>query len=86
MKRLFNEYSAALYYEGNAKHIDQLMTDACQKVWDEVVLADDVCPRDAASLCHQTVTGLFAENILRRAMAKRRIERGEGMNRKGEKV
>jgi hypothetical protein len=74
MKRLYNEYSAAPY-EGNAKHIDLLMTDAFQRVWDEVVLADDVCPRDAESLCHQALAGLFAENILRRAVGKRRLER-----------
>jgi hypothetical protein len=82
MKRLYNEYSAAPY-EGNAKHIDMLMTDAFRRVWDEVVLADDVCPRDAESLCHQALTGLFAENILRRAMGKRRLERNtrnEGAN------
>jgi len=76
MKRLFNEYSAAPSWEGNARHISQLMTDAFQKVWDEVVVADDVCPRDTESLCHQTLSGLFAENILRRAMKKRRLERG----------
>jgi hypothetical protein len=75
VKRLFNEYSAAPY-EGNAKHVDLLMTDAFQKVWDEVVIADDVCPRDTEALCHQALAGLFAENILRRAMGKRRLERG----------
>jgi hypothetical protein len=74
VKRLYNEYSVAPY-DGNAKHIDLLMTDAFHRVWDEVVLADDVCPRDAESLCHQTLAGLFAGNILRRAMGKRRVER-----------
>jgi hypothetical protein len=73
MKRLFNEDSAAPY-EGNVKHVDLLMVDAFQRVWDEVVLADDICPRDVELLCHQTLSTLFAENILRRAMAKKRIE------------
>ncbi len=71
MKRLYNEYSACPH-EGNAKHVSLLITDAFQRVWDEVVLADDVCPRDAESLCHATLSTLFAEEILRRAMAKRR--------------
>lgn len=74
MKRLFNEYSAAPY-EGNAKHIDLLMTNAFQQVWDEVVIADDVCPRDAEALCHQSLAGLFAEHRLRRARARERLER-----------
>jgi len=74
MQRLFNEHSAAPY-EGSAKHLDLLMADAFQRVWDEVVLADDVCPRDAELLCHQTLAGLFAENILRQALGKRRLER-----------
>jgi hypothetical protein len=56
------------------------MTNAFQQVWDEVVLADDVCPRDAESLCHQTLNVLFAENILRRAMGKRRLERNTPNN------
>ena len=73
MERLFNEYSAAPY-EGNAKHIDLLMTDAFQKVWDEVVIADDVCPRDAEILCHETLAGLFAENRLRRALQKKSLK------------
>jgi len=70
MKRLYNEYSAAPC-EGNAKHVDLLMVDAFQRVWDEVVVADDVCPRDVELLCHQTLSTLFAENVLRRAMAKK---------------
>ena len=74
MKRLFNEYSAAPY-EGNVKHVDLLMTDAFQRVWNEVVLAEDLCPRDVEMLCHQTLSMLFAENILRRAMARKRAER-----------
>ena len=74
MKRLFNAYSAAPY-DGSAKHIDLLMTAAFQRVWDKVVIADDVCPRDTEMLCHQALAGLFAENILRRAMGKRRLQR-----------
>jgi hypothetical protein len=74
MKRLYNEYSAAPL-EGNVKHIDLLMTDIFQRVWDEVVVADDVCPRDAEALCHQSLAGLFAENILRRAMKKRQQQK-----------
>jgi len=74
MKRLYNEYNAAPC-EGNVETIYALMTDAFQKVWDNVVLADDVCPRDTESICHGVLSMLFAENILRRAMAKRRKER-----------
>ncbi len=74
MQRLFNKYSAAPY-EGSAKHIDLLMTDAFQRVWDEVVLSDDACPRDTEYLCHQTLSALFAQNILRRALAVKRKER-----------
>ena len=74
MKRLYNEYSAAPC-EGNVKHINLIMIDAFQKVWDEVVEADDVCPRDAESNCHAILATLFAENILRRAMKKRRAQR-----------
>lgn len=80
MKRLFNEYSAAPY-EDNVKHIDLLMTDAFQRVWDEVVLADDICPRDVELLCHQTLSTLFAENILRRAVARKRAERNTPNNK-----
>ena len=68
MKRLFNEYGAAPY-EGNVKHVDLLMANAFQQVW-EVVLADDLCPRDVELLCHQTLSVLFAENILRRTCKK----------------
>lgn len=74
MNRLYNEYSAAPY-EGNVKHIDLIMTDAFQRVWDEVVLADNVCPRDTETLCHTTLATLFAQNILRRAMQKKKQER-----------
>jgi len=74
MKRLYNEYSAAPY-EGNVKHIEMLMTDAFQRVWDEVVLADDVCPRDTESVCHAALSVMFAQHILRRALNKRRFER-----------
>ena len=80
MKRLFNEYSAAPY-EGNVKHVDLLMVDAFQRVWDEVVLADDICPRDVELLCHQTLSTLFAENILRRAVARKRAERNTPNNK-----
>ena len=72
MQRLYNEYSACPH-EGNAKHISAIITDAFQKVWDEVVLDDDVCPRDAEALCHSTLTILFAESILRRAISIKRI-------------
>jgi len=71
MKRLYNQYSAAPC-EGNVRHIDMLMTDAFQKVWDEVVIADDVCPRDAESVCHAVLSQMFSQNILRRAMNKKR--------------
>jgi hypothetical protein len=74
VKRLYNEYSAAPY-EGDVMHIDMIMAGAFKQVWDEVVIADDVCPRDAESLCHQTLNVLFAEHILRRTMGRRRLER-----------
>lgn len=74
MKRLYNEYSASPC-EGNSKHIMLIMADAFQRVWDEVVIADDICPRDAESLCHSNLSILFSENILRRALAKKRLEK-----------
>lgn len=77
MKRLYNEYSAELL-EGSGKHIEFLMTDAFQRVWDEVVVSDDVCPRDAEAMCHAVLSGLFAENRLRRAVAKRNREARNG--------
>lgn len=73
MKRLFNQYSAAPY-EGNVKHIDSVMVGAFRRVWNEVVLAGNICPRDVELLCHQTLSALFAENILRRAIAKKRTK------------
>jgi hypothetical protein len=75
MKRLYNEYSAAPHWEPDTQLIHTLVSFAAQRIWDEVVVMNDVCPRDAESQCHQTIATLFAENILRRAMDKRRKER-----------
>lgn len=71
MKRLYNEYSAAPC-EGSVSLIDTIMAEAFQKVWDTVVLADDVCPRDAESLCHSSLSCLFSEHILRQALQRHR--------------
>lgn len=75
MKRLYNEYGAAGFDDVQVRHIDMLMTAAFQTVWDEVVVADNVCPRDAESFCHSVLSALFAENILRRAINTKRSER-----------
>ncbi len=71
MKRLYNEYSAAPF-EGNVKKIDIILEDAFKKIWEEVVVNDDVCPRDTELLCQSILSSMFAQNILRRAMDKKR--------------
>ena len=73
MKRLYNEYHAADVSNPDVNHVQAIMTEAFQRIWDEVVL-DDVCPRDVEALCHSTLAVSFAENILRKAMQKRKID------------
>jgi hypothetical protein len=68
MKRIYNKYGAAEVNNENAKKIRIIMGTAFQRVWDEVVLSNDVCPRDAESLCHSSLSSCFAENILRNAL------------------
>lgn len=80
MKRLYNEYSAAPF-EGNVEKIDKIISDAFQKVWDEVVTRDDVCPRDAESYCHLVLNSKFSQNILMKAMKRRKIERNSEVNK-----
>ena len=69
MKRLYNEYSAAPSFEGEVKEINDIMSDAFRDVWGKVV-ANDICPRDAESVCHSVISGMFAEHILRKALAQ----------------
>lgn len=69
MKRLFNEFSAAPY-EGDAVTISEAISLAVNKIWNEVVVANNVDPRDAESLCHHEIYTMFAENILRLASKK----------------
>jgi hypothetical protein len=73
MKRLYNEYSAPSF-EDNVIKIEKIMHEAFQKVW-LVVIEDNICPRDAESFCHSTLSCDFGQNILMKAMAKRKIER-----------
>ena len=40
------------------------MHEAFEKIWNEVVIKDDVCPRDTESYCHSVLNGMFAANIL----------------------
>jgi predicted nucleotide-binding protein (sugar kinase/HSP70/actin superfamily) len=75
MKRLYNEHSACPHWGSDAKLISDQITDAFDTIWDKVVIANDICPRDAESLCHSTLATLFAQCILQRAMEKRLIER-----------
>lgn len=73
MRRLYNdEYNACRYTEAPYQRINELMSDAIKKIWEEVVVAYDVCPRDAASVCHEILAIGFSENILRRALDARR--------------
>ena len=74
MKRLYNEYSAAPL--DNVLKIEKIISDAFEKIW-MVVIKDDVCPRDAESYCHSVLNGMFATNILMKAMKKRKIERSK---------
>lgn len=76
MKRLYNEYSACPC-EGPAKEIDDIIVKAFHDVWN-IVEKDDLCPRDTSHYCHETLSVLFSQEILRTAMNKRRKE----MNRK----
>ena len=71
MKRLYNKYGAAPC-EGEVKSIDNIMSAAFRDVWSAVVLDNDVCPRDAESVCHSVISGLFAEHILRQATEMKR--------------
>jgi hypothetical protein len=73
MKRLYNEYSACPD-EGSAKVIRNILTEALDKIWQEVEV-NDICPRDAKSLCQDEISVVFSENILRKAMNKRNLER-----------
>ena len=71
MKRLFNEYSA---YEGGSTIIEEILTESFNQIWD-IVSENDICPRDAQLTCIETISVLFSQEILRKAMAKRRLER-----------
>lgn len=73
MKRLFNEYSAQVY-EGDSKIIEGILTDAFNQIW-EVVSEKDICPRDAQLTCIEIISVLFSQEILRKAMERRRVER-----------
>ncbi len=75
MKRLYNEYSAAPF-EDNVLKIEKIIHEAFEKIW-MVVIKDDVCPRDTESYCHSVLNGMFAANILMKAMKKRKIERNK---------
>jgi hypothetical protein len=75
MKRLYNEHSACPY-EGSAKEIDDIISKAFRDIWN-VVEKDDLCPRDTSHYCNETLLVLFAQEILRTAMDKRRKERNE---------
>ena len=74
MIRLYNEYSASPH-EGNTELIHKLIDNVAKEIWDHVVVGDNVCPRDVESVCHGAISSFFAENILRRAMKKRKEEK-----------
>jgi hypothetical protein len=71
MKRLYNEYSACPY-EGHAEEIRNIMEKAFKEVWN-IVITNDLCPRDSASLCHEVLSVSFSEEILRSAMKMRKF-------------
>ena len=50
-------------------------SDPFEKIWKEVVIEDNVCPRDAESYCHLVLYSRFSENVLIKAMMRRRGER-----------
>jgi hypothetical protein len=69
LKRLYNEYSACPN-EGSAKVITNIISEAFDKIWEEIE-KNDICPRDATSLCKDELSVLFAEKILHKAFKKR---------------
>ena len=70
-KRLFNEFGAYVL-EGSVPHIERIIEDAVEKIWDMEVMALDRCPRDVEYVCHARISSLFAEKILKQAMSKKR--------------
>jgi hypothetical protein len=76
MKRLFNEFGAPC--EGEVRFIDERIEEAFEAVWNRVVVVGDYCPRDAESLCHASLCGMFAGKILRRGLNKSRAMRAAG--------
>jgi hypothetical protein len=78
VKRLYNDYSAC-NDEGTAKSIRIIMDNAFELIKAEIE-KDDVCPRDAESLCHSIINISFAEYILTKAMKRVKQERNNKEN------
>ncbi len=73
MKRLYNEYSACPY-EGKAADIANIANKAFKDIWN-IVQEYDLCPRDTSLYCHEIFSALFAQEILWKAMKKKKEEK-----------
>lgn len=71
MKRLVNKYSAFELHEGHGKQIDDIMVKTVDHIWKDIIILNDLCPRDAVSLCHDTLSVIFAQHILRHTLSKK---------------
>jgi hypothetical protein len=72
MERLYNEYSAAKHPSTNI--IDGILTEAFKRILREIT-ENGVDIRDTEGYCHSVITTSFAEEILKRAILKRKEER-----------
>lgn len=72
MKRLYNEYNACPLFDNNeASQINDIINIAINKIWNEIIVPNDICPIDAQLFCSSIVSTKFSEKILLNAIKKK---------------
>ena len=75
MKRLYNEYDACPLFDNNEasqiKQINDIINITINKIWNEIIVPNDICPRDAQLFCSSIVSTIFSEKILLNAIKKK---------------